>query len=47
MKKISISIDDNLFQELQYLKINNHVNISAFIASAIKEKLDKEKPLVK
>lgn len=47
MKKISISIDDDTYHQLQDLKINHYVNISSFIASAIKEKLETEKPLEK
>ena len=43
MKVVTANIDDDLYQELQNLKINHHVNISSFIASAIKEKLEKEK----
>jgi post-segregation antitoxin (ccd killing protein) len=42
MKNVTANIDDDLYQELQDLKINHHVNISAFIASALKEKLEKE-----
>jgi metal-responsive CopG/Arc/MetJ family transcriptional regulator len=47
MKNISISIADDLYQKLQDLKVKYHVNISSFIAEAIKEKLEKEKPLAK
>jgi post-segregation antitoxin (ccd killing protein) len=47
MKLVSANIDDNDYQKLQDLKINYHINISSFIASAIKEKLEKEKPLAK
>jgi predicted transcriptional regulator len=45
IKKFSISIDSETFDKLQNLKNVKHVNISAFIASAIKEKLSKEDDL--
>lgn len=48
MKKIvTFYLDFDLYQKLQDLKINHHINISSFIASTIKEKLDKEKPFEK
>lgn len=47
MKKISITINDDLSEKLKDLKDNHHVNLSSFITSAIKEKLEKEKPLEK
>jgi post-segregation antitoxin (ccd killing protein) len=45
MKNVTANIDDDLYEELQDLKINHHINISSFLVSAIKEKLKKEKPL--
>jgi post-segregation antitoxin (ccd killing protein) len=42
MKTINVSVPDDIYNKLQDLKINNHVNISSFIASAVKEKLEKE-----
>ena len=47
MKKISLEIPDVDYDKLKDLKKNNHVNISSFVAEAIKEKLVKEKPLEK
>jgi hypothetical protein len=46
-KTVTLYLDFDLYQKLQELKINHHINISSFIASAIKEKLDKKKPLEK
>jgi post-segregation antitoxin (ccd killing protein) len=46
-KTVTIYLDFDLYQKLQEFKINNHINISSFIASVIKEKLEKEKPLAK
>ena len=47
MKTINVSLPSDVYDKLQYLKKNHHINISSFIASAIKEKLEKEKPLAK
>lgn len=47
MKSISVTIEDEIYLKLQDLKKYHHTNISAFIASAVKEKLDKEKSLAK
>lgn len=41
MKSISVTIEDDIYLKLQDLKKNHHTNISSFIASAIKEKLEK------
>ena len=46
-KTISLRIDEDLLNTLEDFKINHHVNISSFIASAIKEKLENKKPLAK
>ena len=39
-KAITVYIDFDLYEKLQDLKINQHKNISSFIASVIKEKLE-------
>lgn len=49
MKKLNVclTIDDDIYEKLQDLKKNHHLNLSALIVSAIREKLEKEKPLAK
>ena len=46
-KTITLYLDFDLYQKLQDLKVNNHINVSSFIASVIKEKLEEENPLTK
>jgi post-segregation antitoxin (ccd killing protein) len=45
MKVVTANINDDLYEKLQDLKINHNINVSSFVASAIKEKLEKEKNL--
>lgn len=44
-KPVTVYLDKNTFEHLHFLKNKECINISSFIALAVKEKLEKEKPL--
>ena len=42
-KLVTVYLDKSTFEHLHYLKNKKCINISSFIALAVKEKLEKEK----